>query len=220
MFLLFNFPCYVRAATSLKSETVKSMAGDEVGTITLYDDYTIIYKHLYRVKDISITICVKGYCEGVKPQIVSTNSYDNQEEVSFSISDYLIKQQANVTYVIKATGNFRQSENSLTSIISTLNHEVTIGDIEESNGDKENEVLSSLDNAKAFCRMWIIPGIYLIIALTIVVKGILLAIDITKHSDSAEVRKEKIRAFIYLFIAMVAVALINTSVGWVVGLFD
>lgn len=215
--LVVIFPVRVEAKEPLKTEKAVSLSGEEVGSIILYDDYTIVFEHLYRVNNIEITVCKKDFCDGVEPQIVSTNTYINQEIVEFSLNDLLVREE-NVSYVIKATGHFKPTSGAITSITTTLNHVIELSD-ESTSDDKSNKILMSLDNVKAFCNQWIIPIIYIVLAVTFVIKAILLCIDLIKYSDNHEVRSEKLRAFIYLFVALLVIALINSSVGYITGLF-
>ena len=53
----------------------------------------------------------------------------------------------------------------------------------------------------------------------ILVKGILLCIDIVKYSDKPNVRKEKLRAFLYLVAVILSIGLLNTCFGLITGLF-
>ena len=77
----------------------------------------------------------------------------------------------------------------------------------------------SLEKVIEVCNTWVIPGLYVILALTLVIKGVLLSIDIVKHSDNQEVRREKIKAFTFLAVALLCVAGLNTGVGFLTGLF-
>jgi hypothetical protein len=221
IFLVFSSN-KVEANEKLTSTNATDIAGNVVGSITLYDDYTVSFTYVYRVKDIEITVCKKGNCDNAEPQISYNVSYTNGELANFSISEYLVSESKQVTYTVIASGDFKTSETSTSQNKVTLTTNIIVkakaSEDDTSSGDALYD--NSVNKVQKVFNEWVIPGIYLVLAVTLVVKAILLSIDLIKYSDNSIVRKEKIRAFTYLFIALLAIAIINSSIGFITGLFD
>ena len=59
----------------------------------------------------------------------------------------------------------------------------------------------------------------MVLAATLIIKAIILAVDVVKYADNRSVRAEKIRAFTYLGVGLLMVAIVNTAVGFITGLF-
>ena len=194
---------------------------DIVAEITLYDDYIVEYDYkTTQLTNVKIKVCKSNVCEDTAYQIEPQQTFMNGQEANFDVSEYLVKEENKIKYKIIASGDFKTSDSgSWVGII--LEHEVTIsGSNETTDNMDEEDFDESLVKVKKVFNTWIIPGIYIILGIVIVVKGILLAIDIVKYSDNPEIRKRKLHATIYLLLALLFVAIINTGIGFMTGLFE
>ena len=86
--------------------------------------------------------------------------------------------------------------------------------------DENKQFNDSLEKVSEVVYKRVIPGIYIVLALILVVKLVLLSIDIVKYADHPEIRKEKFKGFVYVFVGLLAVGLVNASVGFITGLYD
>lgn len=215
---LFNIR--VNAKEVLKSEEAVHLNGDVVGSIYLYDDYTMVFNYMYRLSNVEITICKENLCDEVEPQIKPNQNYIDKLPVEFSLAQYLVQEDVDVKYVIKAKGDFKPTQNATFSIETLLNETVTIKK-EYISGDDvgKDEFDKSVNKVQEVFNKWVIPCIYMLLAVVLVVKAILLCIDLVKYSDNPSVRKEKLMAFIYLFVGLLVVAIINSTIGFITGLF-
>lgn len=226
--IIFSFACFfmifsssfVFASESLETAIAPGKPGNpDIGKITLYSDYKIEFDYEYRVKDIKIWVCKDQACLQDNPQIEPNQTYLGNSVIEFSIKDYLIKEDEDVTYTIKAIGNFKYQETDYNESFATLNYEVTLkGEYNDSSG-RDDDIFDNSENAMYVVNHWIIPGMYIIIGILFIIKSILLCIDLVKYSDNSEVRKEKLRGFVYIFVGLLAVAVITSTVGVITGLF-
>lgn len=190
------------------------------GSITLTDDYKITFTYGYRVKDIKIWVCEEELCNVDEPTIFPNQTYLGNSSIEFDLSKYLIKDDSRVIeYKITANANFKRTETQQTDSSATLNYIVTISG-NGSGSTRDDDVFKNSEKAITFVNVWILPGIYILLGVIFVVKGILLAIDLIKYSDSREVRREKLRGFAYMFVGLLAVAVVNSTVGVITGLFN
>lgn len=221
LFLLLLFlPTKVFAKEELKKVEVSNFDTELIGIITFYDDYTLEYDFKYLLKDIKITVCAKGTCDNTSAQIVDSQLHVGENNPQYNLSEYLIEKPQE--YTIKAKGSFKSS-NEGSYVVKTLTYVLVIED--EKNEDKDGgffnnpEFRASFDKAVIVINKFVIPGIYIALGIIILVKGILLCIDIVKYSDKPNVRKEKLRAFLYLIAVILSIGLLNTCFGLITGLF-
>ena len=190
------------------------------GSITLTDDYKLTFTYGYRVKDIKIWVCEEELCNIDEPTIFPNQTYLGNSSIEFDLNRYLVKEEGrDVEYKITASANFKRLETQQTDSSATLNYIVTIKGSSSSDG-RDEDVFNNSEKALQFVNTWILPGIYVVLAVIFVVKGILLCIDLIRYSDYREVRHEKLKAFAYMFIGLLAVAIINSTIGVITGLFS
>lgn len=212
----------VRAASELEVAVAPGFLPGEPdsGSITLTDDYKLTFTYGYRVKDIKIWVCEEELCNVDEPTIFPNQTYLGNSSIEFDLNKYLVKDDnRSIEYKITANANFKRTETQQTDSSATLNYIVTIG-ANSSGGTRDDDVFDNWEKAIIFINAWIIPGIYITLAVIFVVKGILLAIDLIKYSDNREVRREKLRGFAYMFVGLLVVAIVNSTVGIITGLFN
>lgn len=218
IFMIFS-PSMVQARSAIATATAPGInPGDEpMGKIILYDDYKIAFHYGYRVNSIVIDVCKDSICNNVKQ--AENQTFMGNSVIEFDLNDLLIRDSdKKVTYVVKATGAFKAVEGLGFESVATLNTEVSVKPI-NSKDDDSNRILDSTEGVLGFINMWVIPGIYAVLVVTLIIKSILLVIDLVKYSDNSEVRREKLKAFAYIFIGIVCVAIINSTAGIITGLF-
>lgn len=222
--LLFIFTPKVEAKTSLKS-IEKYYEQNQIGSITLYDDYTVTITYSIQVEDIVFSVCPQGDCTSVTTQTHDVNqSYHGEEKsVEFNLVDYFDFENQ-TTYIISVEAKFLPETTSINGYPADMEHVVEYiqENASENPGDDnkyEEGIKDSTGKIEDIFRDIIIPILYGAIIVVMVIKGVLLALDLAKYSDQPDIRKEKIRAFAYFGVAMFAVALLNTFAGWYTGLF-
>lgn len=205
---------YVEAKEVLVSADAKNNAGK----IEILDDISVRITYANRVKNVSYKACLVDQidtCEYISVDIVNNDSKvaefgpillppSNKGEyeykvivmAKFDIGSYwsTIDTSCSVKYVIKDNGKYDVSVNNTfyTKPVNTF---------------------------KNIVNKFIIPGLYAGLGITLIVKAILLAIDIVKI-DSISERKEKIKAFSFFFIGIVAASIVTTFAGYISGLFS
>lgn len=212
----------VNAASVLETAIApgKNPSLPDAGKIILHDDYTITFDYEYRVKDIKIWICADSQCLNGDAQIEPNQTYMGNTSVEFDLNQYLIKKDTTVEYKVKAVGDFKYQESDATGSLATLIYQIEIkGNVKDVYG-KDEDVFDNSQDALSVVNHWIIPGIYVVLAIVFVIKSILLCMDLIRYSDHPDVRKEKIRGFIYIFVGLLVVFLINSTVGVITGLFS
>ena len=217
--LVLISPDKVFARNAIATATAPGISPDSepMGKIILYDDYKVAFHYEYRVNNIIIEVCKDSVCKNLKE--AENQTFTANTMVEFDLNPLLIKEENKSSeYTIKATASFRQTEGLGFESVATLTTKVNV----KASNQKENasdEVLGSTSKVLTFVNDWIIPGIYVLLAVVLLVKGILLAVDLVKYSDNGEVRKEKLKAFAYMFVGVVCVAIINSTAGIITGLF-
>ena len=220
LFVLASFSC-VKAKEILKQEVTETQRdGLPVGKITLYDDYSIEYEYgIHKLQGVKIKVCKESLCDITEYQITPDQSFMDGQEAKYNISNYLAQEDEKVTYKIFAEGYFKPNDSGSWFGLE-LEYTVQVKGSEETSENMTKEDFDeSTNKVKKVFNTYIIPGIYIILGLAIIIKGILLSIDIVKHSDDPAIRQEKLKGTVYLFLALLLVALINTGVGIITGLF-
>ena len=218
---LFCFvPNQVSAKEVLKRGEVTTIDKEVVGSITLYDDYTIVFEYSLVFKNPVVKVCPVSSCDTILPQVDTQQIYLNKEPISFSLSEY-VNGYSNEYILIIASGQYKLSSSD-SNYPGTVNlrYEINKNTIEDSESSREKELDDSLVKINEVVNKWVIPGIYIVLAIVFIVKLILLCIDVARYSDDSEVRKEKIKGFLYTFIGLLAVGIINASAGFITGLYD
>ena len=79
---IFVFPSVIEAKTPVSSAIAPGLnPGDEdLGSIILYDDYTIIFNYKSRLKEVEIKVCNYAYCNTVQ---------DVENKIYLGISSFL-----------------------------------------------------------------------------------------------------------------------------------
>ena len=221
-FILFT-PSFVQAKGAIATASAPGLtpSDDPMGKIILYDDYTIAFYYGYRVNNITILVCKDSICNNLSQ--AENQSFVGNEVVEFDLNPLLVRDSENsVKYSIQANATFNAVEGLGNESIATLSASVVVkpnGSESTEGVDNGDKFMSSTYNVIAFLNAWIIPGVYVLLGITLIIKGILLAVDIVKYADNSDVRSEKIRAFVYMFIGVVCVAIINSCAGIFTGLF-
>lgn len=220
----FTFICssYVSAAQELEVAVAPGFLPGEPdsGSITLTDDYKLTFTYGYRVKDIKIWVCEEALCNVDNPTIFPNQTYLGNSSIEFDLNQYLVKEEGrDIEYKITASANFKRLETQQNDSSATLNYIITVKGSTSGDG-RDEDVFNNSKKALEFVNTWILPGIYVALAVIFVVKGILLAIDLVKYSDHREVRNEKLKGFVYMFVGLLVVAIINSTVGVITGLFN
>lgn len=217
-FTLFNIT-RVEAKSPISSTIAPGInPGDmDLGSIILYDDYTIVFNYRSRLKNVDIQVCQFNACNSVEE--VENKIYVSGDALEFNLNNYIKKSYTQTKeYVIKASGTFYSVDNVNRTSIANLETTLTVSGTDEYE-NSSNEPLESSQKAIAFMNQFVIPLLYMILAATLIIKAILLALDLVKHADNREVRAEKIRAFTYLGVGLLMVGIVNTCVGFITGLF-
>ena len=218
LFVLFC-PSFVSARSAIASASAPGISpgAEPMGKIILYDDYKIAFHYGYRVSNIVIEVCKDQICKNVKE--AENQAFISNSVVEFDLNPLLIASDDEATeYTVKSTASFRQTEGLGFESVASLNTKVTIRGINQPESES-NRILDSTDKVLAFLNAWIIPGVYALLGVVLIIKGILLTVDIVKYSDNSEIRSEKLKAFGYFLVGIVCVAIINSTAGFITGLF-
>ena len=222
------FGSKVEASEILKSDKTYNVNGDVIGNITLYDDYKIEFSFKYRLKNILVVICESDNCLDTtvtldygNNTVLNEEPYEELGSISYDLSEYLVAKETNVLYSIRASGDFKPTLSASFGSVLTMNTEVLIlAAGNDPSVNREAEIMKWLNEVKGVFNTWIIPGLYIVLGCILVIKSILLVIDLIKYADYADIRKEKLRAFLYLGIVVGSVACINTGLAIITGLFN
>ena len=219
---LFSFNNVVSAEDNVLKEaqaTAVKEGEKSPGNIKLYNDYTIEFNFEHALNGYKIWVCEEDDCDDKKPTIASSQIFYGPNNISEKLAEHMsVEEGEEKIYIIEAQGTFRNSKTSYTANIVQLEYKVELKKVD---GEIFYDVfIEETQGALKVIKTWVIPGLYILFALTVIVKGILLGIDIVHLSDQPDLRREKIRAFIYFFVAMVAITIVTTSVGYITGLFD
>ena len=219
---LFSFTNVVSAEDNVLKEvqaTVVKEGEKSPGNIKLYGDYTIEFNFEHALNGYKIWVCEEDDCDDKTPTIASSQIFYGPDNISKKLTEYMsVEEGEEKVYIIKAQGTFRNSKTSYTANIVKLEYKVELKKVDGK--IFYDAFVEESQSALKVIKKWVIPGLYILFALTIIVKGILLGIDIVHLADQPDLRREKIRAFIYFFVAMIAVTIVTTSVGYITGLFD
>ena len=212
-------PSFVHARGAIATATAPGLTpnAEPMGKIVLYDDYKIAFHYGYRVNNIVIEVAKDSVAKNLKE--AENQTFTGNTVVEFDLNPLMTHEENESSeYTIKASASFRQTEGLGFESVASLNTKVTVSPLSASTnyGDK---ILQSSNKALTFINDFVIQGIYIVLAAVLVVKGVILALDIVKNSDAPDVRREKIRAFAYMFLGIVCVAVINTCIGVMTGLF-
>jgi len=222
-FFMLSFK--VEAKSTLES-TQTFYQGNTIGTVTLYDDYTVEVTYSIEVSDIVFFLCPQDDCsETTRMQHNLNQSFSSDEKsIIFYLTDYFefVNEES---YIVTIQAKFLPEVTSINGYPSEL--ECVIDYVEENasenpdggNNKYEDGIKDSTGKVAKVFRDIIIPFLYAAIVVVLVIKGVLLAMDLVKYSDQPDIRREKIRAFTYFGIALFAAALLNTFAGWYTGLF-
>lgn len=216
---LLCLPSHILAKETLNQIEIKSISDDKLGAIILYDDLTIAYEYTYILKNIEVTVCKSNNCE-IEAQIFDNQLHIDQQTLEYNLKEY-VDYNYDGEYTIIAKGYFKMSNTGAyksANFTHTLKLDKTVNDEDGlfMNGKKYDESMNKV--IKVF-NTYVIPGIYIALAVLIIIKGILLAIDIVKYADNVDVRREKIKGFIYLAIGIFIAIAVNTCLGLITGLF-
>lgn len=224
MVLSFLLPSNIVEAKEMIDDAFgQNYLGEDVAFIRFYDDYTIEFVYKYSVSNIEIKVCQSNLCDETQPQEIITTAYKNEAPYqtmgvqTFDLNKYLTN---NASYVVKASASFKSFEDSTSVLVLSMSEEISIEVEEEDTNDRDREFRKSVERVYRVCNTWVIPGIYMVLAVVLIVKGIFLAIDVVKYSDNSSVRKEKLKAFVYLGLVLLFVAALNTLAGIITGLFE
>jgi len=201
--------------------------GDVVGNISLYDDYSIVFSFKYRVKDILVTICEKDKCEETQKEfnygnntVLNEAPYETLATVSYELKDSLVANSYDTIYLVKASADFKPTLSSTIGAILTVNKEITIeADTTNDSDSRESKIMQGIEKVKDVCNKWIIPAIYIVLAVVLLVKATFLCIDLIRYSDIPEIRSEKLKSFAYLGLVLILVSVLNTGLAFITGLF-
>ena len=215
-FILFA-PSYAQAKSAIKTAVAPGMTpeSEPVGKIILYDDNTIAFHYGYRVNGIVIKVCANNECNSLKE--AENQSFVGNSVIEFDISSLLNNIQEDVEYKITATGIFKKEAGLGFESVATL--ETKIESSSKESEEKSDSEIKGTEKVLKFVNDWIIPGVYVLLVATLLIKAILLTVDIVRYSDNSDIRSQKIHAFAYLFVGLVCVAVVNSCVGFITGLF-
>ena len=213
------------SSESVKAKNIETVdleeSGKVYGSIKFYGDSVGIV-HQYTLTSISIKVCIPTICDLLEPQILDGNSYtDKNTEVKKEISDfYDTTSQSSVTYKIIVETSMYNSDYSTYPYLNVAEFSYVIDNSAGNDeNDKDEDFEKSVDKVIYVVNTFIIPGLYIVLAVIIVIKGILLTIDLIKYSDNASVRKEKLNSFLYLGIVVFIACILNTIAAFITGLF-
>ena len=220
----FLFTSNVNAATSVKS-TEKYYQQNVIGTIDLYDDYSVKFTFTVEMSDVLLQVCPVNNCNNLTIQKYSPNQsyFGDEKTVYFYLYDHFELVDGQV-YEITVQAEFLPTPSSVNGQPADLSHQLEYIEEKagESNDDKnryEEGIEKSTNKVVLAFRNIIIPLLYGVLVVVFIIKGILLALDLVKFADFPDIRKEKIRAFAYFGVAVFALVMLNTFAGWYTGLF-
>ena len=212
-------------AKELKSTEVIYLNKGTIGEVFIHDDYVVEISFLYAVKDVRISICYAPSCDSVIEEKVFNETYFENGHVEFFLKQHFDLEDGE-SYKVETSAAFKpkagttESAWQVASVDAEFVYNPENAATDSEGRDKYGEKFKETSTSAAIAiRNIAIPVIYGILSVLLIIKGILLAMDITKYADLPDVRKEKIRAFIYFGVAMFALALLNTIAGFITGLF-
>ncbi len=207
----------IEAKGVLKRGPGYNLDKQEIAAITIYDDYSVTFDYSVMLRNPVVKVCPKDSCHTILPQVNTQQVYLNKETLIFYVNEYVDKYVEDSDVIISASADYKTNSSDL-GYPGSIEIQYTVK--QKTAAQKENEGLfASLGNISEVMNKWIIPGIYIVLALIFVVKLILLCIDVIRYADYPLVRKEKFKGFIYVFVGLLAVALVNSAVGIATGLY-
>ena len=218
----------VEARETLDFATSFYPGEDEIGSIIIYDDYVVRINYKYSASDVEIKVCPASMCTSLNTQVYTSNeTYFDGTYTDFYIADHF-ELENGMEYTISVSSSFKPYPAAIqdtssgfieTDFVYISENASSEGDERDDNNKYADEALNKSQKIARLFREIIIPLIYLLLLVVLIVKGVILAIDISKHADEPDIRKEKIRAFTYFGVAIFLVAILNTVGGFVTGLF-
>jgi hypothetical protein len=223
MMFFILIPTGVSAKKEIASSDATHWEHGVVGTIKFYDDFTIRYEYKHEVKNILITVCPKDDCVASTTQEYEPGqTYFGSEYVDIFLKEHFTLND-NEEYIVSSTADFQpypEAQNELVTGYMSDDCVFYEGSSSESQEDEDpNFIMDETNKFVRLAKKYLIPGLYALLGIVLVIKGILLAIDLAKHADEPDIRKEKIRAFAYFGIAILALIGLNTFAGFYTGLF-
>lgn len=199
-------------------------------------------QYQYGIKDVELYICEDNTCSSGN---FITSFLDSNDEVYInesnnsvfsytktyyaisdgkSLLDYNVDKQNNNMYNMTIYANFcmvRDNENEKCldwtgqKEISTTEFDITLGS-PTGNPDADNFIYSMLN----VVHTYVIPGLWVVLIILLLVRGIMLSIDIVKSSDEPDVRKRKIQGLVWLIIGVAIGFAVTVSARYVLAIFD
>lgn len=213
------------SAKVVKDMDIYNLDGLIIGNLSIHDDYVVEISYEYAVKGVNILVCEPTNCVTSKQEKTFSETYFDDESVEIYLKEYFDFIDG-TKYQIEVSASFKPKQGTTLEVWETWSIESEIVYVEENASEKPqdrpgygDEFVDSATNAGELIRNIAIPVIYGVLVIVLVVKGVLLGIDITRYSDQPDVRKEKIKAFSYFGVAIVALAGLNTIAAFVTGLF-
>ena len=218
--LIFSFnPSQVSAKEILKRGESTNIDKQVIGAITFYDDYTISFEYSVMLRNPTVKVCPLNSCNTVLAQINTQQVYLNKETLTFSLSEY-INEYDDSDVLVVASGEYKVNTTDL-GFPSVVEIKYTIEKVDDDSQDSDQKELNEhVEKVQKVFNTWVFPGIYILLAVVFVIKLILLSIDLVKFSDQPDVRREKIKGFVYVFLGLLAVSAVNASAGFLTGLYN
>ena len=216
---LFSAP--IKAREELSREQVKDVQDNLIGSITLYDDYSLVFDYSYRLSDIEVYVC-EIECTSIDlPVHKPGTTFIGGGNYEFSLSDY-IENDTSTRYKVIGQAYFK-AEGSAISNVAMLEYTIKVSSSSGAGNSKsrgEQEYNEEVEKTLNVINTWVLPGVYIAAGVAIVINSILMAVDLIKYSDNPEIRKNKLTGIVYAFIGIGLLIAINSLVGVVTGLFD
>ena len=216
---LFSAP--IKAREELSREQVKDVQDNLIGSITLYDDYSLVFDYSYRLSDIEVYVC-EIECTSIDlPVHKPGTTFIGGGNYECSLSDY-IENDTSTRYKVIGQAYFK-AEGSTISNVAMLEYTIKVSSSSGAGNSKsrgEQEYNEEVEKTLNVINTWVLPGVYIAAGVAIVINSILMAVDLIKYSDNPEIRKNKLTGIVYAFIGIGLLIAINSLVGVVTGLFD
>lgn len=216
----------VSARETLDFSVVVYPGENEVGSVVVYDDYVVRVNYKYSASNVSISICPKALCNNLNTQIQEfSETYFDGDYVDFYLADHFSLQDGE-TYQAWINVSFKPYAAAITDVATgamsvefSYIEENALTEAEDPNSPYAEEALTRGERIAKLFRDIIIPLIYVVLLIVLIIKGILLGMDITKYADQPDIRREKVRGFVYFGVALFLLAILNTVGGFFAGLF-
>ena len=235
--IIFSFGSKLNAsAASVIAETsIPNIFGETMGQIKIENNGKVTIKYRYGLRRVDMFFCEKGegcdngfYNVRIMAEASETKNFKNYdsstlETFSFNISlddkekEYRVRIEAYIGTSEGYSGlEIIPGSSTVQQLVLDTNDKFLKG---SSFGVGDQRIDGVLGDIIVVVNHAVLPIIYAVTTLFLFVKGTVLGFQIVKNADFPEIRREKIRGLVWLFIGVGITYAATTIVGIVTGFF-